>query len=595
MRQLALAAIVLASTATSLAAQTTLIRGARVFDGVSVIGKRDVMIVGGKISAIALTLSAPSGANVVDGTGKTLLPGLIDSHTHAFGDALVQALMFGVTTEIDMFTEVGEAKRMRDQQQAGPVLDRADLVSAGTLVTAPKGHGTEYGMAIPTISSPDSAQVFVDARIAEGSDFIKIVYDDGAAYGTKIPTITPATLRAVIAAAHVRGKLAVVHVGQAAFAREAIEAGADGLVHLFTDRAAAADFGTLAASRKAFVIPTLTVLTSITGKPGAGDLFADSVLTPFLSLAGRGTIRSAFPFPQGATGRSLEPGRGAVKQLLAAGVPILAGTDAPNPGTAHGIAIHKELELLVNAGLTNTQALAAATGNPAKAFRLADRGRIAAGLRADLLLVDGDPTTNIKATRAIAGIWRNGIRVDRDAYARRLAPIIAAEGTPISGPISSFDDGTTKSAFGTGWSVTTDAMAGGKSTTTMKVADGGANGSAKSLAINGDIVGPLPFAWGGVMFMPGSQPMGAANLSAANGIEFWARGDGKTYRLMLFAQSRGMTPVTRDFVAGSEWKHVSIPFSAFDGLDGKGVLGIAFTGGPTPGSFTLQIDEVVLR
>jgi hypothetical protein len=520
---------------------------------------------------------------------------MIDSHTHAFGDALEQALMFGVTTELDMFTDAAYASQLRAEQKKGNVASRADIFSAGTLVTAPKGHGTEYGMQIPTITTPDSAQAFVDARIAEGSDYIKIVYDDGSAYGGSTPTVSEATLRAVIKAAHARGKLAVVHVGQAAFARTAIDAGADGLVHLFTDREPAADFGSLAAARKAFVIPTLTVITSITGKPGAGDLVSDPSLLSYLSSAGRGTIGVAFPVRPNSPPRTVTVANAAVRQLVAAGVPILAGTDAPNPGTAHGIAMHRELELLVKAGLTNIQALGAATGVPAKAFSLKDRGRIAQGLRADLLLISGDPTADITATRRIDGVWKGGVRVDRAAYATNLAKIVADAGKPKGGPVSNFDDGSAAAAFGAGWMISTDKMAGGASTTEMNVVDGGANGTAKSLGVKGTIVGPLPYAWGGVMFMPGAQPMSPADLSAAKTIEFWAKGDGKPYRIMVFSQGRGMTPIMKDFVAGSDWKKFEFPFASFDGIDGSDILGIAFTGGPTPGPFSIQIDEVVLR
>jgi imidazolonepropionase-like amidohydrolase len=104
---------------------------------------------------------------------------------------------------------------------------------------------------------------------------------------------------------------------------------------------------------------------------------------------------------------------GSVARLHAAGVPILAGTDAPNPGTAHGPSLHGELELLVRAGLTPVEALRAATSTPARVFRLGDRGRIAPGMRADLVLVDGDPTSDVTATRRITRIWKNGFPVDR--------------------------------------------------------------------------------------------------------------------------------------------------------------------------------------
>ena len=98
------------------------------------------------------------------------MPGLIDAHAHVYGSALEDAIEAGVTTVLDMFTDPKMAANVRKEQEAGRMLDKADLYSAGILVTAPGGHGTEYGIPIPTLSSPDSAQAFVDARLAEGSD-----------------------------------------------------------------------------------------------------------------------------------------------------------------------------------------------------------------------------------------------------------------------------------------------------------------------------------------------------------------------------------------------------------------------------------------
>src|SRR5215470_19630402 len=108
-----------------------------------------VIIEDGKIKSVGKTVAPPDGAEVIDGTGHTLLPGLIDSHTHAYGDALKQAVMFGVTTELDMFSSHWMAAQMRKEQAEGKATDRADLFSAGTVVTAPGGHCTEYSLRIP--------------------------------------------------------------------------------------------------------------------------------------------------------------------------------------------------------------------------------------------------------------------------------------------------------------------------------------------------------------------------------------------------------------------------------------------------------------
>ena len=97
------------------------------------------------------------------------------------------------------------------------------------------------------------------------------------------------------------------------------------------------------------------------------------------------------------------------------------------------------------------------------------------------------------------------------------------------------------------------------------------------------------------MFSPGKAPLEPANLSRWKGVSFHARGDGKTYRLMLFAKSRGIFPMTSTFTAGPQWEEVSVPFSAFAGFDGRDLVGMVFAAGPEPGDFSFRIDQVRLR
>ena len=197
----------------------------------SVVDRTSVIVRDGKIAEVGVDLASPLRRKVIEGAGRTLIPGLIDAHTHAFGDALARALVFGVTTELDMFTDHKMAAEWRTEQNAaGGASARADIFSAGMLVTAPGGHGTQFGTPIPTLTSPQDAVAFVDARLAEGSDFIKVVYNPGDGFGISLPSLDEPTLRAVIAAAKARGKLGVVHIGSRAAAETAIAAGASGLV-----------------------------------------------------------------------------------------------------------------------------------------------------------------------------------------------------------------------------------------------------------------------------------------------------------------------------------------------------------------------------
>ena len=591
------------------------VRGAHVFDGTRMLGIADVLVSGGKIAAVGRDLAVPPGTEVVAGAGRTLLPGLIDSHAHSLGDTLRDALVFGVTTELDMFADPRWAAKVKADQVAGGRLDEADLRSAGTLATVPGGHGTEYGFSIPTLTRPDEAQAWVDARIAEGSDYIKIVIEDGKVLGRSFPTLDPATVAALVAAAHRRGKLAVVHVTTLAAARAAIDAGADGLEHLFVDRLPDPGFGRFVAAHHAFVVPTLSVLKDVAGDGAGAALVRDPRLAPYIDPDNAANLELRYPERPGKTA-IYAPAPAAVRQLAAAGARILAGTDAPNSGTAHGASLHGELQLLVEAGLTPTEALAAATSAPAAAFRLADRGRIAPGLRADLVLVDGDPTADILQTRAIVQVWKLGVAADRDAFRSEVAGASAAKAT-----------------FGRGWSAANDRIVGGTSTATLAVVDdappggaaapagatppaaaatppapapapgaafGAAAGAApapagRALGVTGKVAAGGPFAWAGASLSPGEAPFAMVDLSARKGLRFWARGDGRSYQVMLFSQGHGRMPLSQSFTAGPAWQEHAFPWSSFSGYDGHDLQAVVFAAVLPPGPFAFRLAGVRLE
>lgn len=582
--------------------KVTVFENVRVFDGKQIIPTCTVVVKGGKITAVGRKVIVPEGATVLDGKGQTLLPGLIDAHVHVWDQQnLKQSLVFGVTTVVDMFMNVTTMKSIKEMQSSGKANDRAYLVSAGSLVTAPGGHGTQYGVSIPTISKPEEAQDFVDARIAEGSDFIKVIYDDGSSYSMSKPTLDKETLHAVIKAAHRRGKLVVVHAATLQNCFDVLEVGGDGLAHLFFDDSFNPEFGRMAARKKVFVIPTLSVLKSMSGASGTSALAEDSHLSPYLNPMDIQMLGMSFPFK--TTKAAYEADEKAVRQLKAKAVPILAGTDAPNPGTTYGASLHGELELLVKAGLSPLEALRSATSIPAEKFDLADRGRIQPGLVADLVLVNGDPTKDIKATRNIAAVWRNGKKVDRKKY---LAEIKKAEEArerqkkapppeySESGWISDFEADKVTANFGDGWMVSTDTMMGGKSTAQSRLGKEGAQGSQGALIITGNLVAGSQYQWAGAMFSPGKNMMSPANLSFKESISFWAKGDGKTYAIMIFAQSLGFMPAVQTFVADSDWKEFVFPFEEFN-IDGSDIMGIFIGASLNPGEFTLYLDNVRLK
>lgn len=580
------------------------IRNVRLFDGRGTQPVATVVVRAGVIVRVLPGDVEVDAIEIVDGAGKTLLPGLIDAHTHIQGpEMLRQALVFGVTTELDMFTPPTVSKPLRRIVRGKDEATFADFRSAGTLATAPGGHGTEYGFAIPTLTAPEQAQAFVDARIAEGSDYIKIVYDDGRAFGLTLPTIARGILAAVITAAHARDKQAIVHVHSQAEAQEAIEAGADGLAHVFFAVPTPAMLE-LAVRRRIFVTDTLAVLFSVCDGARGQALAADPELAPYLGptevRALRTNLRSSL-----AKAPACEDALQAVQRLHAAGVPILASTDAPNPGTLHGASMHDELALLVRAGLEPAEALAAATSAPALAFDLPDRGSIAVGKRADLLLVRGDPTVDITATRAIVGVWKQGVRLDRAlrvaAVREELAAIAALRAAPPppgaqTGTISDFERGDLLAAFGVGWQPATDALYGGTSTVALDPGIRGAHGSKHALQLSGTVVaGKGPATYAGAMFFPGAAPLQPANLGRFKQLTFSARANAPTeLTVMLFASQLGVTAGRTTIPLGPRWTRHTLPLTKLAEIEPYDVTGL-FLGVTTPGPFTLELDDIRLE
>ncbi|TDK24403.1 amidohydrolase [Luteimonas aestuarii] len=566
------------------------VHGARVFDGERDLGVATVVVRDGRVEAVGADIAVPEGLPVVDGVGKTLLPGFFDAHVHAWGDAQRDMARFGVTSALDMHGMAERLPALRAERDSRDNGSRADLWATGYAITAPGGHGTQYGFPVPTVDADTDIDAFIGERIDDGADFIKLIIEDLSAYGSarRLPTLTDAQVRATVAAAHARQRLAVAHVSTLATARDAIDAGADGLVHVFTDAVADDAFVDAMRARGAFLVPTLSVMASIAGGGEGKALAADARIAPLLTAEQRGTLEADFGGPNP---ERLQRAIDSVRRLHAAGVDILAGSDAPNPGTAHGTSLHHELELLVRAGLTPVQALAAATSLPARRFGIDDRGHIATGQRADLVLVDGDPLQDITATRAIAAVWKNGHRVERVAG----DGVAHAEAVPTDTLVSDFEGGVVAAHFGS-WQPTTDQMAGGASVVEHGLVAGGAAGSGGALRVAGEVRPGFAFPWAGVMWFPAAQPMAPMDLSSRRQLVFQVRGDGRGYSAMLFSGASAQAmPSVQAFVAGPEWTEVRLPLAAFQGGDPSQVRGIAFTAGQPHGTFEFFIDAIELR
>ena len=570
------------------------IRDVRVFDGERVIERANVIVRDGLIAAVAADAPIDAGHDVVDGKGRTLLPGLIDAHVHAWGDAQRDALRFGVTTEIDMHGDTSRLPALKTQRESVQATTNADLWAAGSAVTAPGGHGTQYGMPVPTLAADGDPAAFVTARLGEGADFIKIIVEDLGVYsGTpKWPTLSADQVGAVVTATHAAKRIAVVHVSRQRDALEAITRGADGLAHVFVDATASDELVALMKARDAFVVPTLSVTAAGAGAGDGTSLAADAALQPYLGAAQTDALRARFE-TLSRNPQWREHAFASVRALHAAGVTVLAGTDAGNPGTTHGASLHGELELLVRAGLSPAEALSAATARPAQRFGMVDRGRIATGLRADLVLVDGDPLADITRTRAITQIWKNGHVVTRDPAVVTPEGAAAAHAATV---LSTFDDGALDVASGGTWSSTSDTMMGGASSAEQRLVTGGAEGSRGALEISGEVRPGFIEPWAGAMLFVDATRMQPRDYSARRELVFRVRGDGREVRVMLFSgSSEQAMPAIRTTVADADWSEVRLPLADFPGADPTQLRAIAFTAGNPPGAFRFRIDGVELR
>jgi enediyne biosynthesis protein E4 len=396
--------------------------GARLIDGTGRPAVEDAVLVvreGRVLSAGPRgRVDVPAGAQRIDLAGKTILPGLINAHGHA-GDTvglrsapelytaenvrrqLGLYARYGVTTVASLGGDQAAGFALRDAQE-GPGLDRARLRVAGPVITA---------------ASPEEARALVDELAPRRPDLVKIRVDDNLGTAAKM---APAVYQAVIEQAHKHGLRVAAHVYYLDDAKGVLRAGADFIAHSVRDREVDDELIRLLKERRACLCPTLMREVSTFVYESEPDFFAD----PFFLREADPLVLAQLRDPQRqqqvrgsasaqAYKKALETASRNLARLAAAGVPIAMGTDTGPPGRFQGYFEHRELELMVKAGLTPAQVILSATRDAAACLGLAGKvGTLEPGAWADLIVLAKDPLADIRHTRTIESVWIAGKRVE---------------------------------------------------------------------------------------------------------------------------------------------------------------------------------------
>jgi imidazolonepropionase-like amidohydrolase len=435
--------LTLAATATAQHTNSplTVLTNMRLIDG-SGAPPRDhvtLVLVDGKIQKICddtKPCGGPTAGANADLAGKTVMPSLISAHSHLallnaegnFDSAqyteenvikqLEQYERYGVTTIVSLGMNKDIIFDLREKQKKGEV-DGANILTVGRGIGVPNGF-PPMGAGDNQLYRPkDAAEARrdVDETADHHADLIKIWIDEN--HG-KFPEMSDDIARAIISEAHKRGLRVAAHVYKLEDARRIVNEGVDILAHSVRDRDVDDSFIALLKSKGTWYLPTLTVdesffLYADRSEFMQSDFFRDSVpaetYARLTSDAYRNKVLSDKDTQQHRQDFAIATRN--LKRLYDAGVNVGFGTDSGAVlGRIPGFSEHRELLLMVNAGLTPLQAIACATSHNAAEMHLSDRGTLKPGMSADLLVVDGDPSKNITDTSHIAAVFHHGHRVE---------------------------------------------------------------------------------------------------------------------------------------------------------------------------------------
>jgi imidazolonepropionase-like amidohydrolase len=380
-------------------------------------------------------VQAPSGATRVDFTGKTIIPALIDAHVHlgyqvglnfaaenftreTLVDQLNRYAYAGIAAVASLGTEPGELPAQIRAEQTSGTLGGALFLTAGRGIAAPNaGPGTpELKAAAYGVTSEDEARRAVREQVAHKVDFVKIWVDDR---NDTVPKLSPALYRAVIAEAHKLNARVIAHIFYLDDAKDLARAGVDAFAHLVRDKEVDQELVALMLQHHVAQMPNIAISENAIHAEAPAWLDAP-LLHEVAPAAVIDRIRASYARrPPEAVARARATYtvmERSMATLMAAGVTMVLGTDdGAVRDHVYAFTAHRELTLLAHAGMPPARVLDVATRATAEFLRLTDLGTLAAGKRADFIVLTANPLDDVANTQKIDAVYARGMALDRAA------------------------------------------------------------------------------------------------------------------------------------------------------------------------------------